>query len=49
MKNYLNVGHFPTSGKDAKRRNFEQENKELDELTKKAFTEMAEVFWSLWD
>ena len=31
------------------RRDFEQEFKEKDELTKKAFAEMAEVFWSLWD
>lgn len=31
------------------RRDFEQEFKEKDELTKKAFAELAEVFWSLWD
>lgn len=31
------------------RRDFEQEFKEKEELTKKAFAEMAEVFWSLWD
>ena len=30
-------------------RDFEQEFKEKDELTKKAFAELAEVFWSLWD
>jgi hypothetical protein len=34
---------------NADRRDFEQEFKEKDELTKKAFTELAEVFWSLWD
>lgn len=34
---------------NADRRDFEQESKELDDLTKKAFAEMAEVFWSLWD
>lgn len=33
----------------ADRRDFEQEFKEKDELTKKAFAELAEVFWSLWD
>lgn len=35
--------------KNAERRDFEQEFKEKDELTKKAFAELAEVFWSLWD
>jgi hypothetical protein len=34
---------------NADRRDFEQEFKEKDELTKKAFAELAEVFWSLWD
>lgn len=34
---------------NADRRDFEQEFKEKEELTKKAFAEMAEVFWSLWD
>ena len=34
---------------NADRCDFEQEFKEKDELTKKAFTELAEVFWSLWD
>ena len=34
---------------NAERCDFEQESKEKDELTKKAFTELAEVFWSLWD
>ena len=34
---------------NADRRDFEQEFKEKDELTKKAFVELAEVFWSLWD
>lgn len=34
---------------NADRRDYEQESKELDELTKKAFAELAEVFWSLWD
>ena len=34
---------------NVERRDFEQEFKEKDELTKKAFAEMAEVFWSLWD
>ena len=34
---------------NAERRDFEQEFKEKEELTKKAFAEMAEVFWSLWD
>lgn len=34
---------------NANRRDFEQEFKEKDELTKKAFAELAEVFWSLWD
>lgn len=33
----------------ADRRDFEQEFREKEELTKKAFAEMAEVFWSLWD
>ena len=31
------------------RRDYEQQDKELNELTKKAFTELGEVFWSLWD
>lgn len=31
------------------RRDFGQEFKEKDELTKKAFAEMAEVFWSLFN
>ena len=31
------------------RYDYKQESKELNELTKKAFAEMAEVFWSLWD
>lgn len=31
------------------RRDYEQESKELGELTKKAFAELGEVFWSLWD
>lgn len=35
--------------KNVERRDYEQEAKELDELTKKAFAELAEVFWSLWD
>ena len=34
---------------NANRRDFEQEFKEKEELTKKAFAELAEVFWSLWD
>lgn len=34
---------------NAGRHDFEQEMKEKDELTKKAFAELAEVFWSLWD
>lgn len=34
---------------NADRRDFEQEFKEKEELTKKAFAELAEVFWSLWD
>ena len=34
---------------NADRCDFEQEFKEKDELTKKAFAELAEVFWSLWD
>lgn len=34
---------------NADRRDFEQEFKEKEELTKKAFTELAEVFWSLWN
>lgn len=34
---------------NADRLDFEQEFKEKDELTKKAFSELAEVFWSLWD
>ena len=34
---------------NADRRDYEQEVKELDELTKAAFAELAEVFWSLWD
>lgn len=34
---------------NADRRDYEQESKELDELTKKAFAELGEVFWSLWD
>lgn len=34
---------------NADRHDFEQEFKEKDELTKKAFAELAEVFWSLWD
>ena len=34
---------------NADRRDYEQESKELYELTKKAFTELGEVFWSLWD
>ena len=35
--------------KNVERRDYEQEAKELDELTKAAFAELAEVFWSLWD
>ena len=34
---------------NVERRDYEQEAKELDELTKAAFAELAEVFWSLWD
>lgn len=34
---------------NANRLDFEQKFKEKNELTKKAFAEMAEVFWSLWD
>ena len=34
---------------NADRRDYEQESKELGELTKKAFAELGEVFWSLWD
>lgn len=34
---------------NADRRDYEQEFKEKNELTKKAFAELAEVFWSLWD
>lgn len=34
---------------NADRRDYEQEFKEKDTLTKKAFAELAEVFWSLWD
>ena len=34
---------------NVERRDYEQEAKELNELTKAAFAELAEVFWSLWD
>ena len=34
---------------NADRCDYEQESKELYELTQKAFSELAEVFWSLWD
>ena len=34
---------------NVERRDYKQEVKELNELTKAAFAELAEVFWSLWD
>lgn len=34
---------------NVERRDYEREAKELNELTKAAFAELAEVFWSLWD
>ena len=35
--------------KNVERRDYEREFKEKSELTKTAFAELAEVFWSLWD
>lgn len=42
--------HNPTEEDIANGFNWYKENSEqLDALTKKAFTELGEVFWSLWD
>ena len=49
LANWEDTHNPPENNSDKLREWYEEDNKQLDELTKKAFAELAEVFWSLWD